>query len=156
MHDLSELPIELAEASAENHNYIRSTWLMSNRKSRWCEGVSSELYYSGHGRIVNQLIMDAYIVVARWREFPEQLYGWICYDKDQSKRIIHYCYVGAKYRRLGIGDALLRLAIGSQEAKDITATHYSQVVDELPGEKLKVTYDPYLLFQLMETTHEDF
>jgi len=146
--DISKLPIEFVAAPPSARNYIKSTWLMSNRKSRWYEGVESSLYYKKHGELVEHLIDTRAVRVARWTEHPEQLYGWICYDDMTSSCVVHYCYVGAKYRGIGLARALLQEVPSYLQGERIVATHYSQVVSPHIERKFHLEHNPYYLHEV--------
>lgn len=147
---VSTLPIEICQAPSKARNYILATWLSSYRKSRWVEGVESAVYYARQREVVEALLQRQHFKVARWLENPDHLYGWICYGGDQGNVIVHYCYIGEKYRKLGIGRALLESIPWYTPGDRVIATHYSQIVSPVFEKLFKVENDPYLLRGLNE------
>lgn len=148
---IKNIPVEIVAAGPETLNYILGTWVSNNRKSRWCEAIPAHIYYRDHAEVVKKLLETSTVYVARWSEDPEQIYGWVAFSRRDTGLVIHYCYVGAKYRRLGIGSALLGCT-GYRIGDTLVASHYPKIADPKKGwlrQRIKVTYNPYVIGEII-------
>jgi hypothetical protein len=111
------LPLTLrAPATPRELNFVRSSWTKSALKARPArvfldaegkpvrfEQMSAGLFIVGHARYVDRVLKTARVVVADPIAAPGTLAGWLCYEPG----VVHYCYVGQTFRRMGVAKMLI-------------------------------------------------
>lgn len=122
-------------------NFILSTWLRSHYASLqfYSSGTiivpypRDDVYFQGHQDKIKAVMAlpgtRAMVCVAP--DEPTQIMGWIVFDDET----VHYCYVKAMYRRMGIGKRLV--ASASSASKYSHHTKHSKYINK------GLQYDPY-------------
>jgi GNAT superfamily N-acetyltransferase len=140
------LPIKIREVMHGDEAFIFSSWIKSYRDSIKELGIlrpiRPDIYYSGqHIKIEEIIKRGATILIASEEEDPTQIYGWVCFEGMPPDAILHFVYVKANFRRMGLGSTLINEAIKGSPA---FFTHDSIYADYFKG-KLPLTYNPFLV-----------
>lgn len=130
------LSVAIRPAVESDRPYILSSW--SRHVIFWLR------HHLGIGRpdacIVNRraerLLSRHGAIVAVNPELPEQMLGWVC--RDGNRNVVHYAYVLAPFRRLGVARTL---CAGLQ--LPIVATHWSLDCETLQASG-RLEYKPTL------------
>lgn len=125
-------------ATPEDIPFIFSSWLNSFRKSEFSKHVPQKLYFSGHHRLIGELLSRSDVFIAVNEEDESQILGWICAEMDRPVPIFHYLYVKYPFRRMGIGRKLFSL----MPKGPFIYTHETGQVGKLSHEGV---YSPYAL-----------
>lgn len=114
-----------------DEGFIFNSWLRSFRKS---VDMESKAYYLFQHRKIEKLLRDSRVLMAVSEDDPDQIFGWVCFAPFEDEYIVHYLYVKATFRKLGIGRRLFEAlpTIGWYTHK----TYGSDFFD--------VEYNPYL------------
>lgn len=127
--------------------FILNSWLKSYRKeSVYGREITAEVFYSNHKDVVLELLARSKVLVVCNPEYEAQVYGYAVYETRGDAIVIHFVYVKAPYRELGIGKAMLAVIQGEHISGGdlpIVATHATRMFHKL-GPKVGATYNPYL------------
>jgi len=125
--------IDFRRSTAEDTNFILSSWLKSYRSS--VPLVSDDIYFEYHKAYVTNLILKSTIIVACDPDYPSSIYGYAVTEPE----IVHYVYVKHTLRRFGIATALLE-----SHTKPFVTSHLSQPAAKiLAAHPNAFTYNPY-------------
>lgn len=102
-------------------------------RANW-ERRASELYWRWQGDIIERLLRESDVWVASWAEDSSTIVGWCV----SSSGVVHYVYVGERFRRCGIARRLLAPAL---EHATMLYTHRTPACRALPIPP-GWTYDP--------------
>ena len=95
--------------------------------------INALVFFKGHHRVNEKILERGQVEIECSKEFPEEIRGWIAYDRD----CLHFIYVKSPVRRFGVS----RLLMNGHNFKE-----YSHLNDNvkyiLPG----ATYNPYTFF----------
>ena len=102
------------------------------------EGISLGAFSDdGHWGVVDRCLTGPRVVLVAHPEGDEDtILGWTCAELD----VLHYVYVKAPFRRLGIARTLL-----GRYKPLTTCTHWTPVIREWASRGRAYTFNPYLL-----------
>lgn len=116
------LPVVLRAPLASEVRWIQATWSRSLRRSNpermvqvGAAFVQQRLLARAHGMLVNELVDKSTVLVAAMASSPLALAGWVVFDRP----VLHYVFVAAEARRLGLGTLLVEAA-GCSDASHTT------------------------------------
>lgn len=90
--------------TSTDERFVAASWFESFWKARaQREGIDFEAYKAGQDAIIRRLMRDATIMVAYAANVPDEIAGYSVVEDDT----LHYVYVKAAYRRMGIGGGLV-------------------------------------------------
>lgn len=114
--------VRLRGPLAEDHNFLRSSWLRSYRALYTI--VPNESFFRVHGQIVEGLLRRpaTRVVVACAKDDEAQIIGYAV--AAPSERVVHWGYVKSSFRQMGIGRACVESALdGLAPGATIVVTH---------------------------------
>lgn len=136
--------IDLREGTAEDHNFIYSSWLKSHREAEANRHLPNEVYYGNHKKVVQRILPASKIIVACDAASPEHIFGYAVYDIVGGVVILHYIYVKSPYRMMGIANKMMKeLKTDAVEDAPVIATHVTRMFDILKP-KWKLVHNPYV------------
>lgn len=139
--------ISLREYEETDIPFIFKSWLVNFRASNYLEDIiDHDIYFEFHKRLVEKILSDSICLLAANPEDESQVFGYIAYRKIKGLNILHYIYVKAPYRRLGIAEFLLDFVF-EKKRQTIVTTHYTRMARVL-RRKWNIVFNPYLLFDL--------
>jgi GNAT superfamily N-acetyltransferase len=94
-------------------NFVFSSWLRSLEDFQKHSGKSFD-FVKERNRI-NSLASHAIVLAAVDPDDHDEIYGWVAYE-FVPEPTVHYAYVKAAMRRLGVARALLRCALPDGKA----------------------------------------
>lgn len=125
-------------------NFIISTWLRSfKHASYFAKRIQNAIFYRFHHNLCTRLLARSQVFVACDRVDPNVIYGWLVTEKFEGNDVVHYVYVKAPFRRMGIAATLLVGA--SVDPNTLVFSHWSYAVDKLLIKYPKMVYVPYLV-----------
>lgn len=83
---------------------IFNSWLRSFRKS---QDMEHKAYFLFQHRLIEEILRRSNVLLAVSEDDPDQIFGWVCFEDREEGFTIHYVYVKATFRKLGIGRALV-------------------------------------------------
>lgn len=123
------------------------SWVQEHRHSPFSKGVPDEVYFPDQRKLVLALLRRAWSLVAVDPEDADHLYGFVTFELAPAR--LHWVYVKEPYRRVGLGEALVRAAFGEVLTlrQRVLCSHQSNVVRLLSAtcERHRLVYCPYLL-----------
>ncbi len=126
----------LAEA---DHAFIFSSWLKSYRGS--ATDVSSAVYFAQHHRLVDRLLKRSVVLIAANADDLTQILGYLVCEEVAGVAVVHYVYVKAPFRNLGIASHLMRAACGM--ARGVHHSHATSAGHQL-ARRFHSVFNPYL------------
>lgn len=122
-------------ASPSDMAFVMDSWLRSFGKGRtWVfRGVQGDRFYTGHRKVVDNIVKRGVVLAACLEEVPDAVLGWICVEPN----CIHYVYVKNKYRRKKVASELLRQATRLMGELEYCSHQTGQWRRFGPGSKLK-------------------
>lgn len=146
----AKLPFEIVLGTADHHSMIMASWMRSYRNTMGMRFLTPDVYIVEQHALCEKLLDNSIVLVARWKEEPDEIYGWLCYDRiDPGGLVVHFIYVKKMFRRLGIAAALLEQA-GCKRNDSVIATHHTYAINQsgFALSKLRIKYNPYLGIRL--------
>lgn len=139
MSDEAPSVIAVRPAGPADLSFIFSGWLRSYHESEVARHVPNDVYFSsgGHHGIVRRLLDEVGAVVACSASDPTELYGFAC----GAPGVLHYVYVKAAFRRLGVAKLLLG-ALGVIDAPTVV-THHNRVIKAWQDNGRRYAFNPY-------------
>ena len=136
----AEAPAEFAKvvvrpATESDHAFVMDSWLRSFGKGRtWIfRGVQGDRFYSGHRRVLGEILDRSVVMIACLQEVPDAVLGWVCVEAE----CVHYLYVKNKYRRKRVASELLSQARAMMGEMLFCSHQTGQWRRFSPGSKLK-------------------
>lgn len=118
-------PVAYRERVASDDAFIVTTWLESLHKGN---DSMRRLRFSRYKRqlvpIVAAAIQSGTCIVAAIPDDPDHIIGWSCATESMGVRCLQYAFVRQDRRGVGLGDALMRLAMAGA-----TDGEYAYVTD---------------------------
>lgn len=130
-------PFRIRPAAPTDVPFILNSWLRHyHEHGEGARHVPNDVYFSaqGHHGLVVKLLRESTVLVACTDDDQDAILGWACL----APPVLHYVYVKAPFRRLGIGRALL--SAGPLD----TVTHWTPAVRAWRERGHGYTYNPYL------------
>lgn len=133
------LPIAVRLARPADLAFIRNSWLRSYHEHGPLNHVPNDVFFAdaGHWGVVDRCLRGSATLVAYPLHDSDSILGWAC----AGPSVLHYTYVKAPFRRLGIARALLEMAPGPLA----TCTHWTPVIRDWANRGRAYTFNPYLL-----------
>lgn len=123
--------------------FIFSGWLDSYANtSPLTINVLKSTFFREHRKAIDRLIRrdGMQVVIICLDDDPNVLCGFLVFEQPS---IIHYAYVKAAFRRLGIMRGAMEMA--GVKLDDATCTHWTYMVSHMKAKWPKLTFNPYLL-----------
>jgi GNAT superfamily N-acetyltransferase len=149
---MSNLPIRLRAATANDVSFIFNSWLKSYRNSLATKLIANEVYFNEHHKIIERLVKSCKVIVACSDKDPNQLYGYIVAGEQEGCFVLHYIYIKHSFRNMGIAKLLLN-SFSHDPAIAAVYTHHTRVCDKL-APRFNLIYHPYLLINNTEESNE--
>lgn len=127
----------LRPADAEDEAFLCHSWLKSFRPS--ATEVPGVIYHRGQHEVIERLLGRSIVTVACNPEDEAQIFGYLVHEKRGPVVVLHYVYVKAPFRRLGLARALLA-HVG---AEGCHYTHRTPAFARL-ARALRAHFNPYL------------
>ena len=125
--------------------FIFSSWLKSAHAGPALSIIKSPIYYAQHHKLIEEYFKETQIKIACNPEDTSQILGYICYEvltDVEPLLVVHYCYVKADFRNLGVAKGLLA-STGLESGKPFFYTTATKASEKL-NSKLNMAYSPYL------------
>lgn len=127
----------------EDKAFILSTWLRGYRhSSTFAQRVTNEVYYRWHHLLLERLLAreTAVALVACLDDSPEVILGYLAMEK-QDASVLHWVYVKADFRRMGIARKLIDAA---GLPRDLAGVEFTHATDRaLPRDAKKLWDRPF-------------
>lgn len=147
----------LRENTQEDNNYIYSSFLASyrdfenNTALQWAiRHCPSKIYVKGQTEIIDWLLENAECLVAVYPEAPDEIIGYIIYQKIADALVVHWQYVRYMRRHQKIATEMLtsiQPSLLTNPQEPIIITHHSKSFMALK-KKANLIFDPYLITNL--------
>lgn len=137
-----DLPIQLRKPHKEDVPFIFSSWLHSYRSSLHTKNVVNTVYFGEHHDLLERIMNRSEAVIACNADDPNQIFGYIVYERIDNALVVHYIYVKQSFRKLGIGKTLLQ-STGWQKGDAFIFTHDTYISAKL-AMKYRAMFNPYV------------
>lgn len=122
--------------------FIFSSWLKSYRVgSALARDVVRPVYFAQHHRMVERLLARGRVLVAADAEGPQNILGYAVGEHIGPVAVVHYLYVKAPFRGIGIGQTLAQVMVSGLEC--VHHTHATPLGQSLVR-RLQSVFNPYL------------
>ena len=156
---LLETKVKIRSIRESDEAFIFHSWLTGFRGSDAMEGVRKSTYFPNQHEVIETLLKRSDVRVACNIEEEDHVYGYMVFEDDLLRdHILHWIYVKAPFRGLGIGQMLFeplkgrKLFVTHLPKKEIQYCEecYQARLKSQYGKKLAnkigATYDPYLIW----------
>jgi predicted N-acetyltransferase YhbS len=99
-----EVEFKIRPMRTDDEGFVFNSWLRSFRKS---VDMESKAYYLFKHSVIERLLRDSRTLMAVACDDPDQIFGWVCFAPFEDEYVVHYLYVKATFRKLGIGRRLI-------------------------------------------------
>lgn len=137
--------IEITEVSDISHvNLIRNSWLKSYKRGPHSKHVPSKIYYQEEGEIIGKLLLSGEIHIIVNKKDPDQILGWLCGQILNDVKVLHYIYIKAPFRGLGLGFYALNKIFPNWGTESLIHTYMRPDFHKAFSRKGVTIYNPYL------------
>lgn len=120
-------------------NFILSTWLRSyydaltqySKRAQARLAPSHDVFFQEHQRKIKETLKTAKVFILTTAEENDQIIGYIVFEGDA----LHFCYVKAPFRKLGVAKKLCKEMVGVKQYSHHTT--YSKYIAK------DFIYNPY-------------
>jgi len=146
---MSKVRVQIREANSEDISFIFSSWLKSFKTSKFAKSIGSNLYYSGHHILIENLLKRSKVLVACNSTDVGQIYGFGVGEMRDNVPIVHFIYVKHKFRKFKIGTALFEDLINKEEGEDYPASFFTHLTksSDASCHLYNAIYYPHLAFE---------
>lgn len=128
-------PIDLRKLTPSDQNFVAASWFECYWKLHARNTpIHYDTYKVGQDKVINRVINGGQIIVAYARNVPDEIAGYVAFDKD----VLHFLYVKKAYRHLGIGSGLI--SPNFKRYSHDTGKRWQEF-----AKKKGLIYDPYAL-----------
>ncbi len=145
----SDLVWSIRAAEPGDMDFVGSTWRRSYDRAEYARAPSLLTYIASQRAAIDRALAAATVDVAYSVEHPEVILGWVAHAE---RAVLHYLYVKDRYRRLGIGQALLEHALGS-DTREVFCSHHwrglpvaSVLAAKAQERGVRLHFNPALIF----------
>ncbi len=134
--------------------FVKRRWAGEMRHAPWSRGVPGSVYWGSQYKTIEALLLQSSTILAVDPADSQHLYGVIVFHRAQVRAILHWLFVKAEYRKLGLAKALLAAAFG--DARPLHLTQVTTFVAEHPElcERSGIIPSPFILLGThVEDTH---
>jgi hypothetical protein len=125
-----------------DERFIFSSWLRSYREgARSARDVSRSIYFIEHHRLVERLLGRGRALIAADAEDPTNILGYVVGERTGPVAIIHYAYVKAPFREIGIARLLTSALVNGSEG--VLHSHSTVAAAKLV-KRFNSVFNPYL------------
>ena len=127
--------------TADDKNFIFSSWLKSYRHSAFAKPQCNAVYYDNYKLIIERLLKKSYILVACSVEDPSQIYGYVVFEKHEAAPLcMHYVYTKHLFRKFGVAKRLISHI--NPTDKPLIYSHLTDIIQRICKNK-SALYVPY-------------
>ena len=141
----AEIDVKVRPAAEADINFIFNSWLKCFRNGGFSFGVKNDVYYDSQHKLIEKLLKTCVVNVVCSISDPNDIYGWSCHEYVDGVFCMHFAYVKAPHRNLGIA----RILMDKTEFDFSTAsiyTHQTSMSNKLAA-KFNMVYHPYVLLK---------
>ena len=137
------MEIHLRALIEADEPYIYATWLRQYADAAFAKRVPTDVYHRNHRVLIRRLLEGATTAVLYSPEYPEDLIGWVSFERLGAQDLVHFASLRAFARGHGIMRSVFaKLELGSRQ---MAVSH------ETPAWKRfargRYHYNPYLMFE---------
>lgn len=112
LRPMREAPTKNPEDS-EDFGYILKTLTQSLHKQPHLKAIPNTIFFPQETQILKSILRQgAQVLVASIKGYPDDLMGYLIYDKRFSDcNVLHWMFVKGSYRRMGLASLLLEAAL---------------------------------------------
>ena len=137
-------PFAIRPARQTDLPFVLNSWLRNyHEHGDGARHVPNEVFFSdaGHHGVVTSLLATSTTLIACLPDDDDAICGWCCAEAyDDGRGVLHFVYVKAPYRRMGVGQTLLR-SVGFPLT---VCTHWTPVIRSWRERGRIYVYNPYL------------
>jgi GNAT superfamily N-acetyltransferase len=147
---MTTMSIALRPGAASDVDFVFSAWLRSFLKHRqkvlFPVQLTDAEYFKGHHRLIESVLGRANVLVACDPDDPNHLYGYLCFERPEERRLVlHWLYVKEARRGWRIGSRLVDAV--RQPGDRVIATHWTgRLKNDRADVKHQIEVNPYYLW----------
>ena len=151
--------ILLRAPTNQDGSFIIDSWVREAREHYPANLVDKSLFYNEEKEIVKVLISKSLILIACNPEDPEQIYGYMVFEKVADIPIIHFLYVKLLFRENGIARHLINSVFEDFGKKKTVISHIprsrkedGKYIDSAKQTLIKynLRFDPFIIDRRMK------
>lgn len=153
-----EFKFDLRFSTENDLPFIYNSWLKDYRGSDFAKFINDKDFFTYHHILIEEIIKrpSSDILIACDPEDSNVIYGWVCVEAQTT---LHYAYVKASFRGLGIFTKLLnnsslplliqpKSELSEKDSGSLIYTHFTVPFYKyflLKHKDIKARYCPYLV-----------
>lgn len=102
----TSLPIAIRDATPDDVNFIKQSWIRSFQTSPDVNKMASQVYFAAWATVVSGILARSNVRVVTLPSAPVLICAWLCWEPGETTRL-HYVYTKHNYRKSGFAKALL-------------------------------------------------
>lgn len=147
--DESDVPYMIRNVHPKDVPFVTNSWLKSFRGSGEAHRIKNTFYFSDGHKVLEEIIPQSVVVVLCDRVDPNQILGYLCYTMYDTCMVLHYVYLKAPFRKMGLASQLIRWAVQSEKPPVVFYTHLTKKFDRIARKKKGWYYRPALRYLRM-------
>ncbi len=146
--------VKVRGAVAEDLPFILNSWLKSYRNSSVSLSIPNQVYYPGHTNRVKEILSNPSTVslILVNSTDADQIMGYVIFDLNAP--VLHYLYVKQPFRKYGMGQFLVSLAITHHKSAILHCTHIAKKWKE-KAKSFNLLFNPYVSGSSIDTSSND-
>lgn len=128
-------------AKPEDFNFVANSYLKSYRCSPEARPMINDIYYPEYKTRLEYMTRTATILVACATDDEDQIFGYLITSLVGNYPLVHYVYVKAPFRCLGIAKSLAHVALPELGTRITVVTHQPRNFKSL-ATKYALLFDP--------------
>jgi GNAT superfamily N-acetyltransferase len=107
---VASIAFALRPGAQEDEGFVYSTWLKNFKySSRFANRIPDTVYFAAHKRLIEAAVARSHVLVAVDPAAPLVIYGYAVAEpgRDLVPGCLHFLFVKARWRKLGVGRALV-------------------------------------------------
>lgn len=128
--------ISIRQGMKDDSAFIFATWLRAYRHgSDFTRAIRDGVFFDFHSRLIARLLTHAAVRIAHPAEEPGVILGYLVHDGS----VLHFCYVKAGWRRMGLARTLMQ----GMDLNRCVVTHKTRLAETILAKYPGVIYNPY-------------
>lgn len=137
--------IEVRPMRIEDQPFIFASWLNNYKNSsQFAKRIRNPEFFHFHHLVIERILLRSTtrVLIATPENDPNTILGYLV-TESHDRPILHFCFVKATWRRLGVAGKLIESA--NVDLNNAVFTHWTYECNQLTEKFPQLVYNPYLI-----------
>ncbi len=139
--------VYIRDAAEADLPLIFSSWLKSFRNGTFAKFIDNTIYFEQHHKVIEKLLKRSKVRVACSPTNPEDIFGYLVWEKMDGVFILHYGYTKHTFRNLGVFAQLMKDTGETFETSGLHTHTTIPCTTLMP--RYELIYHPYILINYL-------